>query len=89
MKPQSTPFFYRPKIQSIVWRSLLVLCFFSAAFEFFFVKRYSYFSKEGAQSIDGFFLFYGLMGIFGTLLFILLALVFRRLFQVCYNNDDF
>jgi hypothetical protein len=87
----STPLFYRPKVRKALWNLLLFFCGFPIIYELISEKRYSYFAKDGFQSIDAMFSFYGLVGLCGSLVFIILATALSFFIRVgeAYYNDDF
>jgi len=88
---ESSPLFYRANVRRGLWNVLLFLCAFPIVYELMSEKRYSYFSKDGFQSIDAIFSFYGLVGLFGSLLIIIVARVLSFFIRVgeAYYNDDF
>lgn len=87
----STPLFYRSKVRKYLWNLLIFFCAFPIVYELISEKRYSYFAKDGFQSIDAVFSFYGLIGLFGSLSFIIVAKVLSFFIRVgeTYYNDDY
>ena len=80
-------FFYREKNQKLLFKSLISVCIFFMALEFF-VDRESHFSEVGIKSIDGVFGFYILLGVFGCLFFLFLSKVLGSLLKVDESYYD-
>ena len=85
------PFFYKSSVRKLCWRLLILFCILPVIYEFLFVKRYSYFAKSGFESIDGAVTFYALIGLFGSLAFIIISKAIGYFLKVgeTYYNDDY